>query len=387
MEMKIPRTSIESLSLDTEAVAGLILSTQKPNGEIPWSPGDKTDPWDLVEAAMGLSIGGYRQGAERAYAWMTGTQLEDGSWYSSYRDGVPEDRTRDTNVSSYIAVGVLHHYLITGNQAFLKKMWPMVSAAIEFALGLQRPTGEIYWAISPEGKVDPMALLTGSSSIYLSIKCGLAIAARLGLSRPRWRASLHALGDAIRNQPHLFNITKARFSMDWFYPILCGAVTGDQAIRRIFRHWGKFVVKDRGVRCVSDRPWITIAETSELCITLAAMGNRKLSETVFGWIQDSRFEDGSYWCGYTFPDGVIWPEEKISWTNAAVLLAADALYHLTPASRLFSHLLWGNVETPEPEEVQESLPFVPAVGSSEHEAPLGFKPEAAGADDPTAKFD
>jgi hypothetical protein len=37
---------------------------------------------------------------------------------------------------------------------------------------------------------------------------------------------------------------------------------------------------------------------------------------------------------------VRWPEEKISWTNAAVLLAADALFNLTPASHLFSHVHW-----------------------------------------------
>jgi hypothetical protein len=37
---------------------------------------------------------------------------------------------------------------------------------------------------------------------------------------------------------------------------------------------------------------------------------------------------------------VIWPEERTTWTNAAVLMAADALYDLTPASRLFGHEHW-----------------------------------------------
>jgi len=104
------------------------------------------------------------------------------------------------------------------------------------------------------------------------------------------------------------------------------------------------VVEDRGVRCVSDKPWITMAETSELCIALAAMGNRRLSEIVFGWIQENRYEDGSYWCGYTFPDAVIWPAEKLTWTNAAVLMAADALYQITPAGELFSHRFWSAPE-------------------------------------------
>jgi len=323
-----------------DAVAGLIADTQKPDGEIPWSPGDKTDPWDHVEAAMGLGIGGRFREARNAFAWMVRNQRKDGAWHAAYRDGRPEDLTLDTNMTSYIAVGVFHHYLLTRDRGFLQEMWTPVSRAVEFALTLQNKTGEIYWAKSPEGKVDPMALLTGSSSVYLSLKCALVIAGKLGKSRPGWRKALQNLGDAIRERPALFNMTKSRFSMDWFYPILCGAVTGEQAQHRVDRYWKKFVVKDCGVRCVSDQPWITMAETSELCIALAAMGNLRLSEIVFTWIQDNRYEDGSYWCGYTLPDRVIWPAEKLTWTNAAVLLAADALYNITPAGSLFSHRFW-----------------------------------------------
>ena len=50
---------LQELAIDIDAVAGLIADTQQNNGEIPWSPGDKTDPWDHVEAAMGLCIGGH----------------------------------------------------------------------------------------------------------------------------------------------------------------------------------------------------------------------------------------------------------------------------------------------------------------------------------------
>ena len=55
-------------------------------------------------------------------------------------------------------------------------MWPTVKAGINYAVNLQAPTGEIYWARNGRGVVDPMALLTGSSSIYMSLKCALAIA-------------------------------------------------------------------------------------------------------------------------------------------------------------------------------------------------------------------
>ncbi len=330
----------QNLSVDIEALTRLILDQQRASGEIPWCDGQKTDPWDHVESAIGLTIGGHYEAARRAYEWMRRTQLDDGSWYAAYRDGRPEDRTRDANLSTYIAVGIYHYLLVTGDRAFAEALWPTVRDAIEFALKLQTPEGPIHWAISPEGRVDAMALRTGSSSVFMSLKCALKLAELLGRPRPRWVDALGRLQDALCRKPHLFNMTKSRFSMDWFYPVLCGALQGDDARRRIDKYWKKFVVEGQGVRCVYDEPWITVAETCELVLSLAAMGNEALARIVFGWISTKRFEDDTYWCGFTFPDMVIWPEDKISWTNAVVLMALDALYHLTPASQLFHHASW-----------------------------------------------
>jgi hypothetical protein len=332
--------SVRDFSVDTEAIAELIAQTQLDSGEIPWCPGQKTDPWDHIEAAMGLSIGGFAQQARRAFEWFARMQLEDGSCYSAYQQGVPEDKTRETNLSSYIAVGVYHYYLITRDDILLKEMWPCISAAIDFALSLQTDEGEIYWALNPEGNVDPMALLTGCSSIYMSIKCALAIAKILGYRKPLWNEGMYRLENAIKFKPHLFNMTKFRYSMDWFYPVLTGAVSGVEAQNRIDKYWKKFIIEDRGVKCVSDEPWVTIAETSELCLALSAMGNRDLAGIVFNWISDRRYDDGSFWCGFVCPDIIIWPEDKIAWTNAAALMAADAIYDLSPASQIFSHQFW-----------------------------------------------
>ncbi len=293
---------------------------------------------------MGLSIGGYLEEARRAYEWLAGMQLEDGSWYSAYLEGDVLDPTRDTNISTYIAVGVFHYYLITRDLSFLKNMWGCVCAALDFAVDMQSPTGEIYWAKSPDLKIDHMALLTGSSSVFMSLKCGLAMAQILDENRPEWKSALIRLGDAIRNGYHRFNMTKSRFSMDWFYPVLSGALTGAGARKRIDQHWKKFIVEEMGVLCVSDRPWVTIAETSELILALAGMDNHGIAEIMFNWISERKFEDGSYWCGFTFPDMVIWPEDKITWTNGVVIMAADALYGLSPASVLFSHRFWETFE-------------------------------------------
>lgn len=322
------------------ALVDLIRNTQEPSGAIPWWPGDKTDPWDHVESAMGLSIGGAFAEARRAFEWLGQQQLPDGSWYAAYKKGQVADRTRESNHAAYIAVGLYHYLCISGDIGFVGRMWPTVRAAMDFTLSLQGQDGEIYWALSPEGRLDAMALLTGNSAIAFSLRCALALADRLGDSRPHWQKALERLLSCLRTRPHCFNMTKARFSMDWFYPVLCGVVRGAEAKQRLEKQWKKFVVQHLGVRCVSDQPWVTIAESSELVLALAAMGNALLARIVFSWISDHVFGDGTFWCGFTFPDMVLWPEEKITWTNAVVLMAADALFNLTPAGNFFRHDRW-----------------------------------------------
>jgi hypothetical protein len=47
--------------------------------------------------------------------WLADRPLSDGSWASTYLDGEVEDRTRDTNMTTYIAVGVYHYFQLTAN--------------------------------------------------------------------------------------------------------------------------------------------------------------------------------------------------------------------------------------------------------------------------------
>jgi hypothetical protein len=337
--------------IDIPATSEFIRRVQKPNGEIPWSVGGKTDPWDHVESAMGLTIGGYHREAREAFLWSAGSQLQDGSWWAYYQDGKPmEEPYKDSNMTAYIAVGVLHYYLATGDYDFLQEMWDTVSKAMDYVIGLQGDDGEIFWAKRPDGSIDRNALLTGCSSIYLSLKCALKIASLLNEEKTQWAVAMTRLGRCIREKPHLFDDTKSRFSMDWYYPVLAGALQGNDAGKRIAELWNTFVVEDWGVLCVSDSPWVTVAETAELVISLAAMEELKAAEMVFGWIPEKRYDDGAFWTGVTVPAHVIYTEEKTAWTAAAVLLAADILYGITSAGQIFSHKFW----TPYPFSVWES---------------------------------
>lgn len=344
MPKTIPYPKAQYAPLDIEATTEFILTVQKEDGEIPWSEGGTTDPWDHVESAMGLTVGGYCEKARKAYLWSARTQLADGSWWSSYRNGEPEHGAhKDSNMTAYIAVGVLHYYLTTGDEEFVRIMWPCVNKAMDYVTALQAEGGEIFWAKRADGSIDSKALLTGSSSIYMSLNCALSMAQFLGEPRPQWEAARIQLRDAIRHKPNLFDQTKSCFSMDWYYPILGGAMTDEEAQARIEREWDTFVVPDWGVRCVSDRPWATMAETAELAIALAALGEFETSEMVFAWLLDKQYDDGAFWTGVTFPDCTIYTLEKTAWTAGAVLLAADILYDITAASRLFSHGFWRSV--------------------------------------------
>jgi hypothetical protein len=314
-----------------------IASVQLPDGNIPWTAGGHTDPWNLVEAALALDVGGRHADAARAYGWLRSMQNPDGSWHAYYVGNDVKDPTLDTNVACYLATGVWHHYLCTGDTAFLRDFWPTVERTIDFALAYQTETGEIAWRAD-----DPAdgALLTGSSSIHHSLRCAIAIAARLGHDRPDWELSVGALAIAIAHRPERF-LDKGRWAMDWYYPILGGVLRGQPAQMRIAAFWDTFVVPGRGVRCVSDQPWVTAAETCELVMALDAIGETERAHQLFRWVQFLRHDDGSYWCGMNFERerfhrmGEYFTADQPTWNSAAVVLAAHALGGEGPTAGLF----------------------------------------------------
>ena len=300
-----------------------VAAAQHPTGALPW-PDGHTDPWDHVECAMALTLGGRLREARAAYAWMRRTQEPDGVWRMKYHGERVLDASVDTNQCAYVAVGVWQWWTVTGDLSLVDQMWPHVRRALDFVLDLQAPGGHLHWSRSPDGLTDPDALVTGSSSAYQALRCGLALADLVGESAPEWELAAGLLQHAVADHPEVF-LDKTRFSMDWYYPVLGGAVRGRAADRRLAERWADFVVPGIGVRCVADRPWVTGAETAELVLTLAAIGRRDEALGLLTDVQHLREDDGSYWTGLVFDEGVRWPVERSSWTSAAIVLAADAL--------------------------------------------------------------
>jgi hypothetical protein len=305
-----------------EQTVDAIAAAQQPCGSLPW-PDGHTDAWDHVECAMVLTLGGRLDEAQRAYAWLRRTQATDGSWATSYDELEVLDPMVDLNQCAYVAVGMWQWWSVTGDRSLPERMWPHVRRALDLVCDLQAPGGHILWA--RDGAVPRQeALLTGSASTYQSLRCGIALAELLGESQPDWELSAGSLQHAVAHHPEAF-LDKSRFSMDWYYPVLGGAVRGAVARARFEKDWDTFVVPGLGARCVSDEPWVTGAETAELAISLLVSGEPDLARQMLLDVQHLRHEDGSYWTGYVYDKDARWPAERSSWTAAAMVLAADAL--------------------------------------------------------------
>jgi hypothetical protein len=220
---------------------------------------------------MALDVGGEHERAAAAYRWLAARQRADGSWASEYRGSREAAPAAESNHAGYLAVGTWHSWLSSGDEALVTGLWPAVRRGLDLVTRMQLSGGAIGWALRPDGTPDGTALLTGNASLFQALRCGTALAALTGEPQPDWELAVTELGAALRTRPEAF-ADRSRFSMDWYYPVLAGAVTGAEAEERLAADWDRFVVPGLGVRCVADRPWVTGAETCELALALAAAG-------------------------------------------------------------------------------------------------------------------
>ena len=123
--------------------------------------------------------------------------------------------------------------------------------------------------------------------------------------------------------------------MDWYYPIL-GGINSKQQITSLKENikdscW----IKGLGIKCVSDEPWVTVAETSECSIAYKKIGEDKIASELLLNAIAIVDREGIPYMGWQFYENIYWPEETPSWTSAACILAADANNQLTLGADLF----------------------------------------------------
>ncbi len=309
-----------------------IASVQLSTGAIPWFEGGHLDPWDHVQAAMGLAAAGRIDEAIAAYDWLARSQRPDGSWARKYwpgtdDDGIEEPET-DANYCAYVATGLWQLHLLGVDTS---RYQPLLERAVDVVLELQRGDGPVAWARGLDGKVADECLITGNASVSFSLRCAARLAQAWGHPRPHWGLVAEQISIALATRPELFT-PKPRFSMDWYYPVLAGVLDAAAATDRLDERWDEFVMTGDGVRCVTVNPWVTGGESLELVLALVRAGRREDAARIYADISHLRGADGSWWTGLVVSDRVRWPVELSTWTAGTAILAADALGELTPAA-------------------------------------------------------
>ena len=62
------------------------------------------------------------------------------------------------------------------------------------------------------------------------------MAGAVGVERPDWELAAGRVAHAVAERQEVFE-PKDRWAMDWYYPVLCGAVSGPAARARLRGGW------------------------------------------------------------------------------------------------------------------------------------------------------
>ena len=210
-------------------------------------------------------------------------------------------------MAAYLAVGVWHHWLVRRDVALRRRdAGRVVRRALDFvvahAAAVRRDRLVAGVATTATGAVNRDALLAGSSSIYQSLRAGVALAELLDEPQPEWELAGGRLGHALREHRDLF-LDKSTFSMDWYYPVLGGAVRGEAGREPDRQRAGTTSwcpasasaasTPTRGSPAPRPASWCWRS-------TRSATATRALR--LFADMQHLRDDDGGYWTGYVYPD-------------------------------------------------------------------------------------
>ena len=316
-----------------------IKSIQYKSGAIPSNEDGTHDPWDHIESIMGLNIYKDIEASKSAFNWLTHHQNSDGSWYAKYYKTDAIEKNKPTHFSPYIAVAALHFFRIFKDINFLQSIWSSIELAVNFSVELQQDNGTIPWSINNNSQIENDYLLTGCSSILKSIECGIALSKILNQTEniEKWKKAHLLLSNAIQDPDGKFDLIKdrKRFSMDWYYPILSGCLKQQEKLHYINKIFKDFYLDGIGIKCVIEEPWVTVAETSEFILALMCAGYDDEAKRLLFDVLNISDEEGIPFMGWQYEQNIFWPEEKPSWTAAALMLSADCVFDYSDASDLF----------------------------------------------------
>ena len=301
-----------------------ILKNQKDNGEILWDDNGKWDFWDHCECLIALSIYEEWDAFRRGLDFCLSKVNQEGLVKSQYVDGKVSQDYYEAHHAPYIFLPLLQKYFIDNDINYLLKYRSEIHQIYKGTLKFKDADGYYHWALDQNGLLDD-TLVTSSCSLELSRRAYNKICKLIQDEDFIDRDEIISENKLNSNKFDRGDIDRSRFSMDSYYPILCESGTKEDAIKTL----NKFYVHGLGIKCVEEEPWVTFAESSECIMALYKIGLKKEAKKIFDEVMKHRNLKGYFSTGYQYELGVYWPEEDSTWTNAAVIMAADCIHDIT----------------------------------------------------------
>ena len=206
------------------ATAESIARAQEQSGAIPWSLVRTHRPVGPRRVRDGAVGAGLLEPARAAYRMeQVASNARMGPGRCSSASGSSRMPTATATSARTSPPGCGTTFCVTGDDGFARRMWPR-SRRHRFR---DRPSarrrrdllGERTFGSHRRGPGDRYV------SVYHSIRCAMALANYLGEPQPEWEVACGELGHALVAHPGSFT-EKPHHSMDWYYPILGGALRG-----------------------------------------------------------------------------------------------------------------------------------------------------------------
>lgn len=324
--------------LELRRTAGSIAKVQLPSGMIPWAPRRHADPWNHAEAVAALALGGELTAAERGLDWLARAVARDGAFCQYYlANGVEEPRI-DLNVCAYPIVAIVAWIAAGGSITTARAHLEWYRRTLDLVLGHQLPDGRFPWALDPGRCPLDGSLRAGSAAMVIALDAATWVAHELGVLEPGpIEEARSRLALAIAKDEGFLD--RFEWSMDWYYPVLAGALELDVAEDRLDGLFERAREASGALRCVLSAPWVTTAETAEAAMAAWRLGRLEEARALLRAVELMREPDGSYRTGVVVPEGHSFPSGECSTYSAAAVVLAHHVLDAPPRTGLIEALV------------------------------------------------
>ena len=301
-----------------------ILENQNKEGAILWDKKGKWDIWDHCECLIALAIYEEWEAFDKGIRYCMKLINEEGLVKSEFINNKVTKNFYEAHHAPYIFLPLLQKYYIDADKEYLESFKKEIQKINQGLQNFKGEDGFYFWALDKNGYADN-SLITSTCSIELSRRAFNGICSIIGDENLIDPAVVISKTQLVSKRFNRDGIDRSRFSMDSYYPLLCGCGNEMQA-KEVLK---KFYVEGLGVKCVIEEPWVTLAESSEFIIALFKVGMKSEALKIFSEIMQFKNNDGYFPTGYQYELDIFWPEENSTWTNAAIIMAADCLYDIS----------------------------------------------------------